>query len=624
MLKNPAYSVIMERYGAAPPKPKLLAKSTLQRLSDPVKGRHMDQDVEIVPRRVRVVREAKCHPRKQHKAPSAAASRNRLPPPNDRNRSYDHSPIRKEAWTESSPSKYPRPSDSNPLQKDVGGDTFFITGTNDVGQDYENDEFESPPPSPATLRKNIELKGPEVSPIDLGMDRRSVAESPRQKYSPPDIYSPRTKEALRASFSKEQSLPPPKKTFNPLQFSSKKAEASSRKFSKPSSLKQKKIKQKKPTRGKAKTNTSGNVTNKRRGGRTRGPSLDRQSKIGLRKGVRKNGAENDFIFDGPSERVQLLSNKLQASKLSRVDVGRANKGRNDNTILRSTSLKDIRKGIKPTASRRMGGSKSASTFKKSDTEDQGLPRISATSTMQKPTTLPQLRTKHLLGRKSVSPSLQDRYADILQVSKEAHKYDPPHKSTAKGFGVGAGGRQSSLQPIVEKRKKADRNSKNPKINFKRNVEPTTDPKKDAAEAKEKRRKEEAARRAEQEKRLEARAQAAKKKEEMEFRSKIRKAAEENATKGRALSTYETVDDKLISMFKTHCVKLSSKLSEADKLASEFKVLSEFDGYSSSDRQKMQPLETEVDSSSLSTNCVGNDHVSNTSSDNAFLSKPLIM
>jgi hypothetical protein len=684
MLKNPAYSAIMDRYGAAPPKPKLLAKATLDRLSDPVKGKHIDENVS--PQRTRVVRDTKFHPRKQGK-PVASTRHRSSSKNNDKNDRdpYDHSPIRKSAWgdTPSSPPKQPRPSES-PLRNhdpgsEGGGTGFFITGTNDEGEDYGDDDFESPPPSPAALRKMMEHAkplGPEVSPIGLGMG--CIVESPgigggrggAGVYSPPDIYSPRTKEALRVSFNKEQTaataLPVPKKQFNALQFTGSKPEKQSnlptRKSVKPSALASKKPlpKQTKVVKGrtKSKTKSSTRASSKTRGatGRTRGSSIERQSKVGPRNSTRRATPMDELAFDAPSKRVQLLSNKLKANKGNRSSTNNSSaRGRTgDSSLLRSSSVKGIRSSsIGRDQAAQMGGSRSAPSLKRRqaggrDVSEERLPTISASTS--KPMTLPALRAKNLLGRKGVSPSLQERYADILQTSKEACRDDPPVvKQPAPGFGASSNtGRTKtkSLQPIMEKQKtmrqkpppkvekKMERKLKNRRATVLKQEESLKSPTRMAEENKEKRRKDEQLRREEQEKRIEARMLASKKKEEMDYRAKIRQQAEESLTKSKQSDLVcGSADDKLVLMFKTHCARLTSKLSDADKLSANFKSLKEFDGYSSIDREKMRPQEDPAPSFSStrekSPTTQGSPSViaaptTNIDPDGAFLSKQLMV
>mmetsp|Transcript_27054 Transcript_27054/g.50579 ORF Transcript_27054/g.50579 Transcript_27054/m.50579 type:complete len:720 (-) Transcript_27054:281-2440(-) len=670
MLKNPAYSAIMDRYGAAPPKPKLMAKSTLNRLSDPIKGRQIEENHQS-PQRTRVVRDTKVHPRKQNKPVAAARHRSSSKNHASHERDpYDHSPIRKEAWgdTSQSPTKYPRPPPSPEHDMGGGGGTgFFITGTNDEGEDYGDEDFESPPPSPGALRRQLEqgkTQGPEVSPIDLvGV---CMVESPGAGaraggYSPPDIYSPRTKEALRASFNKEQVsapvLPPPKKSFNPLKFSDPDptpVRQPTRKTRKPLVSK--------PVKSKPKPKTKTRASSKTRGatGRTRGSSIERQSKVGLRKSTRKTTAGDELTFDVPSKRVQLLSNKMHANKNSRASSNNSvARGRNgENVMMRSSSVKGIRSSSnsRDRGAQNMSGSRSAPSLKRRQgagrgTSEERLPTISAATS--KPTSLPALRAKNLLGRKSVSPALQEKYSSILQSSKEACRDDPPPaKKTAPGFGASSGtGRTktSTLQPIMEKqgsiRKKTstvESRKMEKKLKTRRETvakqEEVKSPGRLIAEDKEKRKKEEKLRRDEQEKRIEARMLASKKKEEMDYRKKIREQAQESAAKSKQRDMSGSVDEKLISMFKTHCLRVTTKLSEADRLSADFKALKEFDGYSSSDRLKLRPEEdsapppsvssTQVASSSSATSDVKDTSTASTEVTSdvnvAFLSKQLMV
>lgn len=653
----------MDRYGVAPPKPKMLAKATLNRLSDPVKGKHMDENES--PQRARVVRDTKMHPRRQNKpvvSRHRSSSRNAAPPELD---GYDHSPIRKQAWSES-PQKHPPRPQASP-RHDHGGDGdggggggegggFFITGVEegDGGEDYGDEDFESPPPSPAALRRRMQQAqqqpqgGPEVSPIGMGLVGKSPAGRDRGgAYSPPDIYSPRTKEALRKSFSHEQQVEaaaaPPKKTFNPLQFAGKHVEETAGRPSratKVSSLgaKQPKQKQGKLVKGKAKPKTTAKAAGGRTASKTRdasagraprGSSLERNSKAGLRRSARRAPVGDDLTFEAPSRRVQLLSNKMQAAS-------RSSRGDASSSLLRSSSVKGARSSS--TGRDGLGGSRSAPTLprgragQRGGEDDERLPSIQAHSS-SKPASLPALRAKNLLGRKGVSPALQERYADILHSSREASKLDPPPggKTAGHGFGASSGtgrSRTKTLQPIVEKqdsgRQKSlpanahnvDKKLKNReavKQKQKQSQEDVRSPAGLTAEEKERRRAEEQSRREEQEKRIEARMVASKKKDEMEYRNKIRQQAEESAAKARSQdANYETVDEKLVLMFKTHCARLNTKLSEADKLSADFRALKEFDGYSSSDRQN---LRADRDRAGATKAEAGGD---------AFLSKQLMM
>lgn len=216
----------------------------------------------------------------------------------------------------------------------------------------------------------------------------------------------------------------------------------------------------------------------------------------------------------------------------------------------------------------------------------------------------------------------------------------PTAGTRTGPGAGVGGKNKTLQPIVEKRrtsrqraplgendnapedeatKKLGRKLKNREVAKKKKEEEILiSPGKMAAEAKERRKEEERARREEQEQRIEARAHASKKKEEMDYRSKIRQEAEENASTAKSKGSYETVDEKLILMFKSHCARVTTKLSNADKMSADFKALKEFDGYSSSDRLKLRPQED----TPPPLHHAGSS--ANMESNNAFLSKPLMM
>lgn len=595
MLKNPAYSVLMDRYGAAPPQPKLLAKSTLSRLSHPVKGKQFE-DEESSLQRVRVVRDTKMHPRKHGKGGHKSSRR-----PNDTDNrrgdsQYDHSPIRKEAWAESrSPTKY---ADDN-----MGGNTF-LTGVNDDEEEeenYDNEDFDSPPPSPGALLRQVQgNNGLEYSPLDQG-----VVDSPgrqrNQTYTPPDIYSPRTKNALRESFQKETT-----KTFSP-----KKMSHDSRNYELNDSLNKMNVETRQP---KAKSTKRKPTIKASR--RTRGSSLEKRSNPPRRKKKTKAMDEQSSSASN-SNRVQLLTNKMKASKKTRVVEGR-NAKRLDG-LTRSTSVKGIRQGNSTKGGPKRSGlaaSRSAPTIKNRNRPvESKLPAIPAASSPHKPTSLPELRAKNLFGRKGVTPSLQQKYANILNETREAHKND------AQSFQKPEQRSRKSLQSLSQKKKalpsssKVDRKSTTKrKETRKLNTDDSTsknqteqDQEKVEADLKQK-------------SRLEARELASKKKEEMEFRQKIRKVAEENAARVKSNSKkYETVDEKLVSMFRTHCARLSSKLSEADKISEDFKNLKEFDGYSIKDRR------TKVDSSVVGGAKKDIDAGSqNPESDAAFLSKQLIV
>ena len=261
--------------------------------------------------------------------------------------------------------------------------------------------------------------------------------------------------------------------------------------------------------------------------------------------------------------------------------------------------------------------------------------------------------------------MQEKYAGILYESKEACRDGT--STSPLGFGAsGAEGRPTALQPIVEQEgkgtmrggrqggppgadfKKMDRKLKNREaIKKRKEMAIKKSPGKVAAEEKEKRKEEEILRREEIEKRIEVRANASKKKEEMDYRNKIRQQAEDNAAAAKQKANYETVDEKLILMFKSHCARVTKKLSQVDKMSADFKALKEFDGYSSSDRLKLRPVEDampratptpatatatglaalHVHQTSGSTeggggNLPPDDHTSG--GNTAFLSKPLMM
>lgn len=597
MLRNPAYSVLMDRYGAAPPKPKLLAKATLSRLADPLGGRQQGED------RPRVVRETKQHATKHSENMGAAKERRR--------REQEHSPIRKEAWadTSRSPVKAPRHPDVKERQESQTSN-FFLTGTNDEGEDYK-DDFESAPPSPSALVRRVQQQHLAAS---QQQQHSALHALPRASaYTPPDIYSPRTKEALRASFQKEsnepkEEAPPSKKSMNmPIEKSKKKKG--------------------KVSRGKGKVKGSGKVAALAgaevvTGGRTRGaqPPAAAAAVKKLKKKKAPAPLEDELNFDAPSHRVQLLSNKLKATS-------KANGARSSSHMaasasegaLRSSSVKGARHS-NITDGQTLAGSRSAPSLKRVRHPEPRQSALDVLPDITEPakTSLPVLRAKNLLGRRAAAPALQKHYAEVLAESKESAK--------ASGLGFsqdkrGARANKTVLRPIAESsrpaRKVANIDEAAPqldaKLNKKGNSKSTESsqlsPSRVPAGASLVE-SEGHARKEEQEKKIEMRAQAFKKKEEMEFRHKIRLAAEENA-KLKGDRSIETVDDKLVQMFQTHCAKLSAKISEADKFSSDFKMLREYDGYSIHDRLKMRPPQAENDATI-------------SGPDSAFLPKQLIV
>jgi len=192
VVESPAYSVIMQRYNCQPAKPKILAKKTLERLADPVKGRHespvKSRDVERRQRRL-----DKPPPRRSKVKPAKAKKRSEKM----------HSPIRQKGSPEDrhSPITTPRKESIIPQGRQEEADSFFLTGLD------QEDELPH-------MDVRINIQGTPMK-------------KSQEVYSPTGIYSARTKEHLhqalqRGSMEAHQeellrkalSTPPPKPTKN--------------------------------------------------------------------------------------------------------------------------------------------------------------------------------------------------------------------------------------------------------------------------------------------------------------------------------------------------------------------------------------------------------------------------
>jgi hypothetical protein len=399
----------MDRYQTKPSKPKVLAKSTLNRLADPVKGRHES------PQKTRIN-----DSRPVRKVAGISIPSERV----DRRQQQYHNPLKENDY-ERRPSPITTPRKKK-APKDKEADSFFLTGLMNGESDDEPDEN--------SHRMNVRVQF---------------------KHGENEIYSPRTlqymkdveMEAHQEELLRQVQFPSPKKETRSFRESMEergpkisKSGATARKTTRNAG---KKVK----TKVKAKTKLGmGTGTEKKRGG-YQGSSVAgsiRSSHTSSRNAVPVPIAGiRSTRRDGSLQRKQRPQANLDPLVgLERVD-GNAGAARGGGTLLRSSSGV----GMRPSRqlSKNAMGTRSAPTLSKSrqpvkEEEEDGEPPYRVDPMASK--------ARRLLGRAGGSQSINKMYGDKLQRSgvgpvklqpmSQDKPVDIPRTRRPPRGGVGAG------------------------------------------------------------------------------------------------------------------------------------------------------------------------------------------